>query len=251
MLNIWMTCVSWLTELQMWPLKISYFGTWISTGLHIRVQLNKKVSPDMFVIYHKWFYNRSESLLTMLAKHLPHVLSIIYKMSPEWGGFCGDQQSSETPEWFTTRCPRNSFLNAFSKMPKTNWVDVNATQDPEASSDIFMNIFMRIVDNHAPRSCVKCSAKSRQASWLNESVKYFMRKRGTFKWVKPDLWKKQTKILSIKKSSEKSEQRNEQGINAVKQKGNSRDSLKGIMGRGSYFVESDGMFPTKPSNITN
>ena len=56
-----------------------------------------------------------------------------------------------------------------------DWTDVYAAEEPEASFNIFMESFMKIVDRHAPMR--KCIVKVRPAPWLNETIKSLMTER--------------------------------------------------------------------------
>ena len=56
-----------------------------------------------------------------------------------------------------------------------DWTDVYASEEPEASLNIFMESFMKIVAKHAPMR--KCIVKARPAPWLNETLKSLMKER--------------------------------------------------------------------------
>lgn len=56
-----------------------------------------------------------------------------------------------------------------------DWADVYAAQEPEDCLNIFMDRFMKIVDEHAPMR--KCTEKARPAPWLDETLQGLVKGR--------------------------------------------------------------------------
>ena len=81
-----------------------------------------------------------------------------------------------------------------------DWTDVYASEEPEASLNIFMESFMKIVDKHAPMR--KCIVKARPAPWLNETLKSLMKDRDEAKsrTVKSGLVEDRFKCCQLRKS---------------------------------------------------
>lgn len=156
------------------------------------------------------------------------------------------------------KCIPESFL---ADVGGIAWTDVYAAEEPEAALNIFMERFMKIVDRHAPMR--KCILKGRPAPWLNESIKSLMKERDKAKYilVKTGLVEDRFKYCQLRNQVTKLNRLTKkdyymQRINAVKQDGKSLwKTLNEIMGRrtsgGASFVESEGKFLTKPSDIAN
>ena len=56
-----------------------------------------------------------------------------------------------------------------------DWTDVYAAEEPEASLNMFLESFMKIIDKHAPMR--KWIVKTRPAPWLNETLKSLTKER--------------------------------------------------------------------------
>lgn len=141
-----------------------------------------------------------------------------------------------------------------------DWTDVYAAEDPEASVNIFMESFIKIVHKHAPMR--KCVVKARPAPWLNETLKSLMKERdeAESRTVKSGLVEDRFKYCQLRnqvtKLNRSMKKEYMHRINAVKQ--DAKELWKTpneIMGRQTTgrasFVESEGTFLTKPSDIVN
>lgn len=102
----------------------------------------------------------------------------------------------------------------------------------------------------------KCIVKARPAPWLNETSKSLMKERDEAKLVKSGLVEDRFEYCQLRNQVTKLNRSMKkeyymQRINAVKQDGKELwKTLNEIMG-GASFVDSEGMFLTKPSDTAN
>ena len=161
-----------------------------------------------------------------------------------------------------TRLYRNFDEDSFlSEISNVHWNTVSSELDPETALNVFMSLFMDIVNRHVPLK--KITVKNRPAPWLDNNLRALMMERDLAKkaFVKSGSMEDKLRYCQLRNNVTK--------LNKIKRRDYYKQRLydarldgkklwnvlNDIMGRKSNvstpFVESNGLVLTKPSDIAN
>lgn len=147
------------------------------------------------------------------------------------------------------------------EVEQVQWSKVCNENDPEAALTMFMKLFMKIVNGHAPLT--KFTVKANSALWIDKELKDLMTLRDNAKKIanrlcclsaRQEYCKLRNLVTKLNKSKKKEYYK--QRISEVKNDGKKLwTTMNEIMGRksstSSSFIQSDGVFITKPYEIAN